>query len=80
MIKSYGFSFADEIRTILESVTVVFVVLKLTNVIDWSWWWVTSPFTIPFSLAFISMLIEGIIRYFASRKRIKAQMEKINKE
>ena len=26
-----------------ESVFIVFLVLKLTNVIDWSWWWVTSP-------------------------------------
>lgn len=25
----------------------VFLVLKLTNVIDWSWWWVTSPLWIP---------------------------------
>lgn len=23
---------------------VVFVVLKLCHVIDWSWWWVTLPF------------------------------------
>lgn len=23
---------------------VVFVTLKLTDVIDWSWWWVTLPF------------------------------------
>ena len=22
---------------------IVFLVLKLTEVIDWSWWWVTSP-------------------------------------
>lgn len=29
----------------------VFVVLKLTNVIDWSWWWVTCPFWVE--LAFI---------------------------
>ena len=76
MIKSYGFSFADEMRTILESVTVVFVVLKLTNVIDWSWWWVTSPFTIPFSLAVIAMLIEGVVRYIANKKRLRAQREK----
>ena len=26
---------------------VAFIVLKLTKVIDWSWWWVTSPFWIP---------------------------------
>lgn len=23
---------------------VLFVALKLTDVIDWSWWWVTAPF------------------------------------
>ncbi len=23
---------------------IVFVTLKLTGVIDWSWWWVTLPF------------------------------------
>lgn len=23
--------------------TVAFIVLKLTKVIDWSWWWVLSP-------------------------------------
>ena len=26
---------------------VVFLVLKLTEVIDWSWWWVTAPLWIP---------------------------------
>lgn len=27
----------------LEVLTIVFIVLKLTNVITWSWWWVLSP-------------------------------------
>lgn len=27
----------------LEVLTLVFVVLKLTGTIDWSWWAVTSP-------------------------------------
>ena len=26
---------------------VVFLVLKLCHVIDWSWWWVTAPLWIP---------------------------------
>ncbi len=29
---------------------VVFLVLKLTEVIDWSWWWVTAPLWIPLAL------------------------------
>ena len=64
----YGFSFADEMRTVLESATFVFIILKLTDVIDWSWWWVTSTFTIPFALAFITMIIEGTIRYLKEKK------------
>lgn len=30
----------------LELLTLAFIVLKLTGYIDWSWWWVTSPFWI----------------------------------
>jgi hypothetical protein len=36
----------------------IFLVLKLTNVINWSWWWVTSPLWIP--LVF-GIFILGII-------------------
>lgn len=35
---------------------VVFLVLKLTGNIDWSWWWVTSPIWISVLLA-ISVVI-----------------------
>lgn len=27
----------------MELLTVLFIGLKLTGVIDWSWWWVTAP-------------------------------------
>jgi hypothetical protein len=36
----------------------VFLVLKLTGHIDWSWWWVTSPLWITFILV---VLIIGIL-------------------
>ncbi len=36
---------------------VVFLVLKLTGNIDWSWWWVTSPIWIPVALAFLFLII-----------------------
>lgn len=35
---------------------VVFLILKLCEVIDWSWWWVTAPLWIPFGF-WISVLI-----------------------
>ena len=38
--------------------TVLFIGLKLTNYIDWSWWWVLSPMWMP--LAVVLVLI-GIL-------------------
>lgn len=40
---------------------IVFLVLKLTGTIDWSWWWVTSPLWIPLVLAVTVLSIVGII-------------------
>lgn len=40
---------------------VAFIVLKLTHVIDWSWWWVLAPFWIgPAVVAAILTLVLGI--------------------
>jgi hypothetical protein len=36
---------------------VAFVVLKLTGVIDWSWWWVTLPFWGGFALAILILML-----------------------
>ena len=42
---------------------VVFIVLKLTHVIDWSWLWVLSPFWIPLGIVAIDL---GIVAIFTS--------------
>lgn len=36
---------------------VLFVGLKLTGYIDWSWWWVTAPFWGGFALAAVILLV-----------------------
>ncbi|MDB4285866.1 hypothetical protein N9933_01030 [bacterium] len=38
----------------------IFLVLKLTNYIDWSWWWVTSPLWISLLLSLFFVLIIAI--------------------
>lgn len=38
----------------------VFLVLKLTHVIDWSWWWVTAPLWIPAGLIFLIAFTAGL--------------------
>ena len=37
--------------------TIAFIVLKLTNVINWSWWWVLSPIWIWIILIIIIFII-----------------------
>ena len=37
--------------------TIVFIVLKLCHVIDWSWGWVLSPLWICFAISFIIVII-----------------------
>lgn len=40
----------------------IFLVLKLTNTIDWSWWWVTSPLWLPFAIFFLIGLLIAILK------------------
>lgn len=46
--------------------TVLFIGLKLTGYIDWSWWWVLSPLWIPVVLVLTIVMIFGIILGIAS--------------
>lgn len=45
--------------------TIVFIVLKLCEVIDWSWWWVWSPVWITCGVVLaviaIAMLVWGVV-------------------
>ena len=45
-----------------------FLVLKLCDYIDWSWWWITAPLWLPFALL---VAIRGAERIVDARiKRI----------
>lgn len=39
---------------------VAFVILKLCKVINWSWWWVLSPFWIPVVLVIVLLIIYAL--------------------
>lgn len=47
---------------VLPVLGIVFIVLKLCNVIDWSWWWVTAPFWIPVGIVLVMIVIYLIIK------------------
>ncbi len=46
----------------------VFLVLKLTKVIAWSWWWVTAPLWVPFGYVAVMGLVLLIICLISKRK------------
>jgi membrane protein YdbS with pleckstrin-like domain len=64
--------------------TVLFIGLKLTNNIDWSWWWVLSPLWITAGLVIFILLIVFIILIITNRRRshkgLISRMKRINKK
>lgn len=44
----------------IGTLTMIFVVLKLTNLINWSWWWVLSPLWMTIILCVIGAIFVGI--------------------
>ena len=42
---------------------IVFLVLKLTNVINWSWWWVTAPLWIIPSAIIIGIALLSVVAF-----------------
>jgi len=51
---------------------VAFIVLKLTGVIDWSWWWVVSPIWLPIVIALFLfggyISFKGVLHLFKGKK------------
>lgn len=45
----------------LTLLLLLFIALKLTGVITWSWWWVLSPFWIPLVLALAVMAVAALL-------------------
>jgi ABC-type antimicrobial peptide transport system permease subunit len=59
--------------SLMSVLLTIFVVLKLTDNIDWSWWWVLSPIWMPFTLIIggVSILIASMIIYYSFKKSSK---------
>lgn len=60
-VKNYGIGF-------LPLLAIVFIVLKLTNVINWSWWLVLLPLIIQAGLLILALAIIGIAVYIKYKK------------
>ena len=48
--------------------TIIFLILRLTNMIAWSWWWVFSPVLAVLGLWLAVLLVLVIITVFSSQR------------
>jgi len=48
---------------------IVFITLKLTEVIAWSWWWVLSPLWGPFALVIGGLMIFGLVYLLVNSRK-----------
>lgn len=49
----------------------IFLILKLTGNIDWSWWWVTAPLWVPAALALFLLAVAGAMIAYADHRDSK---------
>lgn len=42
--------------------SIVFIILKLTHFIDWSWWWVLSPLWLPVAAVLSIILVILVLK------------------
>jgi len=67
-------SIGGDVVGIAEVLTVVFIVLKLTDVIAWSWWLVLLPAIISFSI-YIFILVVKLIMVIIAVVAVKNRKE-----
>lgn len=69
VVKSGGIGF-------LGALTILFIALKLTNYISWSWWWVLAPLWVPsavvLSVLVIMLVIAGVVAVIDHNKKSKS--------
>jgi hypothetical protein len=72
-----------KLRNLLLPITFVLIGLKLTAIIEWSWWGVLSPAIVYVTiesiwiLSFVGFLI---LKYFRNRKNFKQKIKEVERE
>lgn len=52
------------IKISLGPVFLIFLILKLTGLVDWSWWTVTSPLWLPFAVVLAVAAVVSVVTFF----------------
>ena len=52
----------------LGVLTLIFITLKLTGYITWSWWWVLSPLWLPLAVLLTTAAFIAIVAHTVGKK------------
>lgn len=55
----------------LGILTLIFITLKLTGYIAWSWVWVLAPMWIPLAIVLLILIIAGIAIAFGAKLNVR---------
>lgn len=47
---------------------VIFIVLKIVGIVEWSWWWVFSPVWVPIAVVGVILLILFVANWLLERR------------
>jgi len=47
-----------------DILVLIFIILRLCNIIDWAWYWIISPYWIYYFLVLLSGAIKAIFDWF----------------
>ncbi len=56
----------------ISGLTILFIGLKLTGIINWSWWWVLASFWVPLLIGLISLFAYAGIKAYKPKKKTKS--------
>jgi hypothetical protein len=66
-----------------SALTILFIGLKMTGYIEWSWWWVLAPIWMTYALAFVAAVVYVILKEIsdsrAEEKKRKARLAQFQK-
>lgn len=71
-----GIKTASNTGTLVFLLFAVFLVLKLTGVVGWSWWWVTSPLWLAVLATAAVLILVGGVGFMIYRivKRVRRRL------
>lgn len=58
-----------KINAIYFMLFITFLILKLTNTVAWSWWWVTCPLWAGYAVIAVCLLFLGIVKYVEAKNK-----------